>query len=460
MAPTTRKRAKVAATPVTPPVAAKTAVSSQSAKDSEDEGLTDSSLSELSSIESDFEVSKKRKRVTVQGKGKGKATAKATVTKPAKPLTAFEGPALPALALPDLSDDDEDDLNEPAGVIDVDDLFAKERCHNAKASVETKKSGGLQELVHQAGPAVINTSLKEFLANSNLVELLKSQDAADLLKDAGLKIISGPTLSAAVTEKDLPGNTESSTSKKGFLDLPSELREKIYKLVFIVGKPVDFTANQNRCLSAQFLKTCKTVYKEGTAVLYGENSFHFSRETRVKGKYHHQVWREVAYKGVRKFLEEIHPSNVKLLQHVSFTFTDATDNRTRVVPGSLVHHRFVDDPHVHEILRLLAVNPGLKTFAVQFAGRGMVTQYDRRFVRGITEVKCWRLFFITYLYGRGHKIAHNVKEKMPFLMKVRDENGECKVLAKPKNPVKMVHDFGGSEWHGSVSWEEALVTKE
>lgn len=178
--------------------------------------------------------------------------------------------------------------------------------------------------IHQAGPAVIKTTLEDLFKNSNVVSLFKSPAGVALLKNAGLQIISVPELSSAATKPVLSENIGSGASKKGFLDLPSELRTKIYEHLWIIEKSVDFNAtpsdyvaNRSHSYSGQFLRTCKTIYNEGTPILYGENSFHFSRDIRVKGRFHDAVWKEVGYKGVRRFLESIGPDNVSqyLLTH-------------------------------------------------------------------------------------------------------------------------------------------------
>ena len=97
----------------------------------------------------------------------------------------------------------------------------------------------------------------------------------------------------------------------GFLDLPYELRSKVYEFAFKFDKPIEFES-RNFSRSANFLRTCKTVLKEGREVLYGENSFHFGRETATRGKFYEKIWKEIGYKDVRKFLETIGPINVGL----------------------------------------------------------------------------------------------------------------------------------------------------
>ncbi|KAF2424248.1 hypothetical protein EJ08DRAFT_420153 [Tothia fuscella] len=72
-----------------------------------------------------------------------------------------------------------------------------------------------------------------------------------------------------------------------FLDLPAELRVRIYRICFILGpiEILDISTNippDNEgyayhiiSASAQLLRTCKTCCIEGKAILYGENTYFF-----------------------------------------------------------------------------------------------------------------------------------------------------------------------------------------
>jgi hypothetical protein len=76
------------------------------------------------------------------------------------------------------------------------------------------------------------------------------------------------------------------TSKKprrlSFLDLPVELRLKIYRFCLVLENAVTLrygvSINLGACYfvnaSSQLLRTCKTLYFEGSQVLYGENVFY------------------------------------------------------------------------------------------------------------------------------------------------------------------------------------------
>lgn len=90
--------------------------------------------------------------------------------------------------------------------------------------------------------------------------------------------------------------------KKGFVDLPYELRIRIYRQVFVTEAPIDFSARAGFARSSAFLRTCRLVHHEGSAVLYGENAFHFERSHRQRGAFFEAEWKEIGFKDVRRFL--------------------------------------------------------------------------------------------------------------------------------------------------------------
>ncbi|KAE9962300.1 hypothetical protein BLS_000515 [Venturia inaequalis] len=70
----------------------------------------------------------------------------------------------------------------------------------------------------------------------------------------------------------------------GFLDLPGELRNRIYRFLFVEEDAFIFnrpweSSHQHAgqfnktSAAAQMLRTCKQVYSEGVTILYGENKF-------------------------------------------------------------------------------------------------------------------------------------------------------------------------------------------
>lgn len=119
-------------------------------------------------------------------------------------------------------------------------------------------------------------------------------------------------LKLGITTINVPWESNLTTSAaipKGFLDLPHEIRHQIYDLVFKADEPVQMGVSDT-AFSAQFLRTCKKVHEEGSKVLYGENSFHFTRDTNARGKFWETIWPEIGYKDVLGFFKMIGPANV------------------------------------------------------------------------------------------------------------------------------------------------------
>lgn len=83
----------------------------------------------------------------------------------------------------------------------------------------------------------------------------------------------------------------------------------------------------------------------------------------------------------------------------------------------------------------------------------MVDKYDRRFLRGLTGVKCWKLVIVSTFFGRTHKVAPGVEDKLKMLMKVRDDDGEYMALPDVKNPVRMIYERGNTDWYYASSRE-------
>ncbi|KIW71518.1 hypothetical protein PV04_03675 [Phialophora macrospora] len=441
MAPTTRKRAKTAVTSNSS--SASTGGTSHAVKDGPGrDDIIDTSFEDVfattqsdnDSDHSDYAVKGPKKRKRKSDKGQK--------AKP-KRLTIFDAP--PPFPVADLSDNEYVRNDEvTAAESDDDGLWSVSRRNNAVALVTKKKNEVAPELSIQ-------------ITSNGEAKTLITHNLTDLLKNAGMTnltlLAASPDEEAAPIMDNSKETMLSQSEVKGFCELPIELRLQVYGLLFKSDKAIEF-GKRDTSLSAHFLRTCKQVHNEGREILYGENSFHFTRDTRTRGTYHDKVWKEIGYKDVRRFLQDIGPVNISYLQHISFQLTDAPDNRTRSLPGQITERRFVEDPQLHDVFRLIGANATLKTLALQFAGRGMVTQFDRRFLRALTEMKCYKLVIINHLFPNSHKCALNLKDKMKEVMWVRDDNGDRVKLAEVKNPVKMVYSGTPAMSSFSVKWEE------
>jgi len=171
----------------------------------------------------------------------------------------------------------------------------------------------------------------------------------------------------------------------GFLDLAAELRNMIYRLLFVVKDPFSFHNPTNFCRSGAFLSTCSQVYGEGRQILYSENSFYFEKQLQTRANYWNPSWTEVGWKDVRLFLECIGPENISLIREISILFEDAS-------PSSSPHldqeqRRFVNDGNLIQCLILLASFASLKTLALSFHGKRRLVGTDYRFLKHLKTIK-------------------------------------------------------------------------
>lgn len=84
--------------------------------------------------------------------------------------------------------------------------------------------------------------------------------------------------------------------------------------------------------SAGFLRVNKVVYNEARVFIYRENRFLFGYNFSKSGNYWDFAWKELGWSHVRRFLTDIGPKNVGLLQDVGIGFYDASPSGN---PGML-----------------------------------------------------------------------------------------------------------------------------
>lgn len=82
----------------------------------------------------------------------------------------------------------------------------------------------------------------------------------------------------------------------GFLDLPAELRNEIYRLTFVANGRLNFGCPMNFGRSVALLRTCRQVHGEGRGILYAENEFFFNRRTSRYGSFWEEEWRELGFR--------------------------------------------------------------------------------------------------------------------------------------------------------------------
>lgn len=153
----------------------------------------------------------------------------------------------------------------------------------------------------------------------------------------------------------------------GFLDIPAEIRNQIYRHVFVAEDHFNFDSPSNFSRGAAFLRTCKQVYEEARSILYSENHFLFVRRGRRHGSYWEPEWSEVGYKAIRRFLRLIGPTNIGLLRHVTLLLEDATPCLNPEMTTA-DDRRFVYDDVLMSVLRHLGDHAKLQKLDLHFHG--------------------------------------------------------------------------------------------
>lgn len=299
------------------------------------------------------------------------------------------------------------------------------------------------------GPAVINLSLAEVLGSSNGISPLTSPQnlqagfqTNDGIDDDGTTLIDPPA-----SKRSRKGRKSSrlpksriinSSSAIGFLNLPLEIRLRIYRKIFVTETPIDFASREELCRSSAFLRTCRTVYEEGRSVLYGENAFHFERTPRTRGQYWEKEWKEIGFKDVRRFLETIGNSNISHMKYVSFLLFDAAPGVTPYLDEA--ERRFANDPVLHRCFALIASNTILSKLALTFSGRRPLTSDDYHFLKQLTSMKCLEFVHASSMDYHYSKVRSELIPKMKKVMEVSRTDYSGSLVDKRKPTVKMYHE--------------------
>lgn len=219
--------------------------------------------------------------------------------------------------------------------------------------------------------------------------------------------LSGPSSmagSASPSHRTPPRST-----RAGFLDLPAELRNEVYRLAFCSPARFDFgVPNKHFQRSSAFLRTCRQVYDEGRSILYSENEFFFQRQSRRCGSIWAADWGELGFKPVRKFLKMIGPSNTSFIRHVTMLFEDAQPSLNPQMHNA-EERRFVHDENLHSVLRHLATHASLARFYMNFQGRKTLDVYypNDHFLDLLTRVRADDVMFVKHPVWAPHSTYHS-----------------------------------------------------
>ncbi|KAJ4341249.1 hypothetical protein N0V87_001990 [Didymella glomerata] len=207
--------------------------------------------------------------------------------------------------------------------------------------------------------------------------------------------------------------TAESERRKGFTDLPPELRNKIYRLAFVRDNTFQIPAcrpwgNGNLCQSGQFLSTCKLVHNEGCSILYGENTFAFERHESTRGTFYEHEPKEIGYLDALQFFKMIGPENIQYLRDLKIVFNDARPSDTPQA-SSNEDRRYMTDDVLINVLRILR-HAKLRKLSLAFMGRRHLQRSDVKFLGYLEQIKVDTLekWAQPRSYFFEHKIRYSV----------------------------------------------------
>jgi hypothetical protein len=218
-------------------------------------------------------------------------------------------------------------------------------------------------------------------------------------------------------------------TKRGFADLPYELRVGIYREIFVKKRPLHFTSKEDFSRSAQFLRTCKLVSEEGREIMYGENSFHFSRSSQTRGTYFESDWKEIGFKDARRFFEDIGPANISLLKYVSFALSDAPPSVTPYLEEE--QRRCVNDPVLHRVFKLLGSYAMLNKFAIAFQVRRTVIPSDYVFLKALSSIRSHKVSQPCKWWSTN-RLSYGIMDRLQKVMVIKEEEDDEVDISKKK----------------------------
>lgn len=233
------------------------------------------------------------------------------------------------------------------------------------------------------------------------------------------------------TSKELPA--PSSHRRCTFTDLPPELRNKIYRHLFVRQQKLTIPQRSNMdglSLSAQFLRVCKTAYNEGCSILYGENTFQFDRHHDVRAPFWDSSPKEIGYQDFLHFLKMIGPENLQYLRDLVIEFEDALPKNTHGVESSA--RRYPGDPYLLNCLRILR-NARLRDVVLKFYGRRQLWKGDARFLGYLEQIKVDSVTNgnVTWVQKMPNHVWVDVKAQMVRKSKLYEKKEKLQDVSSP-----------------------------
>lgn len=180
--------------------------------------------------------------------------------------------------------------------------------------------------------------------------------------------------------------------KTGFLDLPSELRNRVYRYALVQDKTIEFPPDWHypqKTSGGQLLATCQQIEKEASEILYGENSFKLSRDRRSRGKFYETKWQEVGWMDIRIFLQRIGPKNIGNIERLECDLSDTTHQ----AGDANESHRCVNNRHLLAVFQMLATSGRLRELKFEINTRKWISGYEREFVEHLQAIQSDKVIF-------------------------------------------------------------------
>jgi hypothetical protein len=363
--------------------------------------------------------------------------------------------------LPDMSDDedrragDTPDLEEYP--IHFDDSI--ESLHSSKAVKKDSKKRILADEESVTLPEVLQINIDASSSNGkatimlNLADIISRSQASERVNGKTLRIADTESTGSSIVIKDeeetlvepdepqhrskrakllhdaKAEKAKARLKRMGFTDLPYELRVGIYRHVLVRRSALHFTSKENFSRSSQFLRTCKLVHEEGREIMYGENAFHFMRSSQTRGSYFEAEWREIGWKDIRRFLEDIGPVNISMLKYVSFQLTDAPPSVTPYLEEE--QRRCTNDPVLHRVFRLIGSHATLNKLAMGFGVRRNIDSSDYIFLKSLASIKCHN-FKQSERWWNVRRMGFGIMDRLQKVMVIKEEVNDDVDLSKKK----------------------------
>jgi hypothetical protein len=195
------------------------------------------------------------------------------------------------------------------------------------------------------------------------------------------------------------------TPPAGFLDVPAEIRNTIYRMVFVTHRVIDFGRPDNCDRSAAFLRTSKQICQEGASILYSENRFAFSRNKNPRNPFWSTNNVEIGYLDLRHFLWMIGPVNRSFLRKVHITCEDGSRNVAHTLPNE--DTRFTVDVNLLASFKEIAKGCMLQKLCLSCTGRRKVNVNDIKFIEALCGIEVDELIF----NPNGYWSDKNIEQK-------------------------------------------------